>query len=127
MIGMRGYSFYSFGGNEILTLKAIYRFPIFDDVSLQVLHIGMQRIYVGFYFDFGNAWDDGTKLRDFKRDVGFELRVDGTSFYVFPMKIFASVSYGFDKFDKVVNKQKFSYGRELRFYFGVVFEFDSIE
>jgi len=127
LIGMRGYSFYSFGGNEILTLKAIYRFPIFDDVSLQVLHIGMQRIYVGFYFDFGNAWDDGTKLRDFKRDVGFELRVDGTSFYVFPMKIFASVSYGFDKFDKVINKQKFSYGRELRFYFGVVFEFDSIE
>ncbi len=127
LIGMRGYSFYSFGGNEILSLKLIYRFPIIEDVSLQVLHIGLQRIYSGLFFDFGNAWDDGTKLKDFKKDVGVELRFDGTSFYVFPMKIFASVAYGFDKFEKVINKEKFIFGREFRFYFGIVFEFDSLE
>ncbi|CUT01438.1 hypothetical protein JGI17_11171, partial [Candidatus Kryptonium thompsonii] len=40
---------------------------------------------------------------------------------------FASVAYGFDKFDKVINKVKYSFGRDVRFYFGVVFEFDSIE
>lgn len=127
LIGMRGYSFYSLGGNEILSLKMIYRFPIVDDISLQILHVGLQRIYSGIFFDFGNAWDDGTRLRDFKKDVGLEFRFDGTSFYVFPMKIFASVAYGFDKFEKIINKEKFSYGRELRFYFGVVFEFDSLE
>jgi len=127
LIGMRGYSFYSLGGNEFLSLKLIYRFPIIEDVSLQVLHIGLQRVYSGLFFDFGNAWDEGTRLRDFKKDVGIELRFDGTSFYVFPMKIFASVAYGFDKFEKVINKEKFSFGRELRFYFGVIFEFDSLE
>jgi len=79
------------------------------------------------FFDYGNAWNDGTRLKDFKKDVGVELRIDGTSFYVFPMKIFASVAYGFDKFDKVINKVKYSFGRDVRFYFGVVFEFDSIE
>ncbi len=127
LIGMRGYSFYSLGGNEVLMLRSIYRFPIFNDVSFQALHIGVNRVYFGVFFDFGNAWDNGMRLKDFKKDVGFELRLDGSSFYVFPMKIFVSASYGFNKFDKFVNKEKFSYGREWRFYFGVVFEFDSLE
>jgi len=127
LIGMRGYSFYSFGGNEILTLRTIYRFPVIDYFHLQILNLGFQRIYFGLFFDYGNAWNDGTRLKDFKKDVGVELRIDGTSFYVFPMKIFASVAYGFDKFDKVINKVKYSFGRDVRFYFGVVFEFDSIE
>lgn len=127
LVGMRGYSFYSLGGNEFLTLKILYRFPIFDDLSTQIFHVGVQRIYGSFFFDFGNAWDDGTKLKDFKKDIGLELRIDGTSFYIFPMKMFASVSYGFDKFDKIIKREKFKYGHELRFYFGVVFEFDLLE
>lgn len=127
LIGMRGYSFYSLGGNEVLMLRSIYRFPVFDDVSFQGLHIGVNKIYFGVFFGFGNAWDGKVSLRDFKKDVGVELRLDGSSFYVFPIKIFLSASYGFDRFDKIVNKEKFSYGRELRFYFGVVFEFDSLE
>ncbi len=127
LMGMRGYSFYSFGGNEIFVLKTVYRFPIVDYFHFQILNLGFQRIYGGVFFDFGNAWDDGTRLKDFKKDVGFELRIDGTSFYVFPMKIFASVAYGFDKFDKVINKVRYSFGHDVRFYFGIIFEFDSIE
>ncbi len=127
LVGMRGYSFYSFGGNEVMMLRTVYRFPAFDDISLQVLNVGVQRIYLGAFFDFGGAWEEKVNFRDFKKDVGIELRIDGNSFYVFPMKIFASVAYSFDKFDKVVNKEKFTYGCEFRFYFGIVFEFDSLE
>ncbi|MCX7761503.1 MAG: BamA/TamA family outer membrane protein [Candidatus Kryptonium sp.] len=127
LIGMRGYSFYSLGGNEIFTAKLVYRFPIVDNFSYQILHLGFQRVYAGVFFDFGNAWDERARLKDFKRDAGIELRIDGNSFYLFPMKIFASVAYGFDKFDKTISKVKYNFGREVRFYFGVVFDFDSIE
>jgi WD40 repeat protein len=127
LIGMRGYSFYSFGGNEVLMLRSVYRFPIYERLSFQFLQFGINRVYAGVFFDFGNAWNEKFNLDDFKKDAGIELRIDGTSFYVFPMKLFFSVAYGFDKFERVINKERFNYGREFRFYFGLVFEFDSLE
>jgi len=91
------------------------------------LQFGINRVYAGVFFDFGNAWNEKFNFGNFRKDAGIELRIDGTSFYVFPMKLFFSFAYGFDKFERVINKERFNYGREFRFYFGLVFEFDSLE
>ena len=39
-------------------------------------------------------------LKDFKKGVGAELRIQLNSYYLFPTSIFFNASYGFDKFSK---------------------------
>ena len=63
---------------------------------------------------------------DFKKDAGMELRLETFSFYAYPTRIFFNASYGFDKFTQFIKtrNETVTYGREWRFYFGVLFGFD---
>ena len=79
------------------------------------------------YADLGNAWTgDIPAFKQFKTDAGAELRLESFSFYAFPTRIFFNASYGFDRFDRFIPSQNttVSYGKEWRFYFGVLFDFD---
>jgi hypothetical protein len=57
---------------------------------------------------------------DFKRDIGFQLRLDTFSYYLFPTRFFAEAVY---PLDEVVN-HNVTYQKDWRFYFGALFEFD---
>jgi hypothetical protein len=65
-------------------------------------------------------------LRSFKTDAGAELRLESFSFYAYPTRVFFSAAYGFSRFDRFIPRlnQTVTYGKEWRFYFGVLFGFD---
>ncbi len=124
LVGMKGYPFYSIGGNEIATLNAAYRFPVWENIDIRVFQFYFDRLYGEFHADFGNAWTGTPAIRDFKRDVGFEIRLEAFSWYAYPTRIFFNGTYGLDAFTLTKNSATVPYGKEWRFYFGILFGFD---
>lgn len=124
LVGMKGYPFYSIGGNKIAVLNAAYRFPLWQNIDVRFLQIYFDKLYGEFHADYGNAWNGLPTIRSFKRDVGFELRLETFSWYAYPTRIFFNGTYGLDTFSITKNAKTVSYGKEWRFYFGVLFGFD---
>lgn len=122
--GMKGYPFYAIGGNELATLNAAYRFPIWENIDVRFLQFYFDRLYGEFHADAGNAWTTGTTLRDVKKDAGFEVRLEAFSWYAYPTRVFFNGTYGLDGFTLTKNGSTVSYGKEWRFYFGILFGFD---
>jgi sugar lactone lactonase YvrE len=127
LIGMKGYPFYAIGGNELAAVGLDYRFPLIDNIDVRFLPLYFDKLYASVYADLGNAWT-GTSpsLKDFKKDLGVQLRLESFSFYSYPTRIFFDATYGFDRFDRYVRSvnQTVTYGKEWRFYFGIMFGFD---
>jgi Tol biopolymer transport system component len=123
LIGLRGYPFYSIEGRKMIVTRTTYRFPIFNNMNLRLFHIYFDKLYLGAFFDYGNAFDeDVLKLSKFKKTAGLELRMDLFSFYNFPTKIFFNAAYGFDEFTKIeTDNTPLVYGKEWRYYLGISF------
>ena len=127
LAGMKGYTFYSLGGNEYTMANLTYRFPILEDIDQRLLNVIFNHIYGAVYGDVGSAWTGGGPRNvKFKRDAGVELRIDATSYYAFPTRIFLNATYGFDRFNYTIQGtgNKITYGREWNFHFGILFGFD---
>jgi Tol biopolymer transport system component len=125
LIGMKAYPFYAINGNEIFYLNLTYRFPLWRNIDSRIAHLYVDKIFFSVYGDFGNAWNNKeTKLNQFKKGAGAELRVALNSFYLFPTSIFFNASYGFDKFSRTAREKTVTYGKEWRYYAGVLFGFD---
>ncbi len=131
--GMKGYPFYAIGGNHYATANLTYRFPVAQNIDIQFLQFYFDKLFFSVYGDWGNAWDGkATQLKDFKKDIGFELRLQSFSYYVYPTSFAFNASYGMDQFSRLfpttVNSNELvTYGKEWRFYFTVLFSFDAIE
>jgi WD40 repeat protein len=127
LIGMKGYPFYAIGGNEMAMVGLNYRFPLIQNIDIRVLPFYFDKLYGSVYADVGNAWTGPSPgLKEFKKDIGFQLRLESFSFYSYPTRIFFDATYGFDRFDRYVRNvnQTVTYGKEWRFYFGILFGFD---
>ena len=127
LVGMRGYPFYSLGGNELAHFGMEYRFPLINKIDLRIFQLYFDKLYASVFADIGDAWDGKLPtLRQFKTDAGGELRLQSFSFYSYPTCFFFSAAYGFDRFGKYVSStnQTVTYGKEWRFYFGMLFGFD---
>ncbi|MBI3765797.1 MAG: PD40 domain-containing protein, partial [Ignavibacteriales bacterium] len=130
LAGMKGYPFYSLGGNEFAYANLTYRFPVLEHIDLRLLQLYFDKLYAAFYGDVGTAWTNGRDgtLRDqkFKRDAGVELRLEAFSYYAFPTRVFFNATYGFDQFNyyTTTSTTPFTYGKEWNFHFGVLFGFD---
>ena len=123
--GMKGYPFYSLGGGRMFTANVSYRFPLLQHIDKRISPLYLDKLYFSLYGDIGNAWDgNNTQLKDFKKDVGAELRLQAFSYYVFPTSIFLNAAYGLDQFTKRFRGADVTYGKELRLYFGILFGFD---
>ncbi|MDZ4713310.1 MAG: biopolymer transporter Tol [bacterium] len=123
--GMKGYPFYSLGGGRVAVANLTYRMPVFTNIDLRLSPLYLDKLYFSIYGDFGNAWDgDATKLNQFKKDIGAQLRLQAFSFYVFPTSIFFDAAYGFDEFTKTFQNKPVTYGKDWNFYFGMLFGFD---
>ena len=129
LIGMKGYTFWSIGGNRMVSLNLTYRYPLFRDVNKQFLQFYLSDVYLSAYGDVGNAWDGTPIGTRFKKDAGAELRFSGFSFYSFPTALFFDAAYSFDRFSEQVPQFKTyaTYGKEWRFYFGLTFSFDIVD
>ncbi|MEO8167524.1 MAG: DPP IV N-terminal domain-containing protein, partial [bacterium] len=125
LIGMKGYPFYAIGGNEIAVAGLEYRFPLINNIDIRFLQFYFDKFYASVYGDFGNAWSSvKPSLKDFKSDAGIEFRLESFSWYSYPTRIFFNASYGLNEFVKDVRGTPVKYGKEWRFYFGVLFGFD---
>ena len=127
LVGMKGYTFYALSGNSLATVGLTYRFPLIPNIDIRLGHLYLDKLYGSLYGDFGNSWTEtGQRLKDFKRDAGVEVRLQAFSFYAYPTSIFFNASYGFDRFSRYlkIQNQTVTYGKEWRFYFGVLFGFD---
>ena len=104
--------------------RSAYRFPVFKHIDLRLLHFYFDKLYVGAFYEYGNAFnEDKIRLSEFKGDAGLELRLDMYSFYNFPTRIFFNAAYGLDSFTKIekYNNVHLNYGKEWRYYVGVTF------
>jgi Tol biopolymer transport system component len=125
LLGMKAYPFYAISGNEIAWLNLTYRFPLFKDIDTRLGQLYLDKVFFSVYGDIGNAWTGSfPSLNEFKKGVGAEIRIALTSFYLFPTSIFVNGSYGFDKVQREVRDEIINYGKEWRFYAGVLFGFD---
>ena len=125
VLGMKGYPFYALGGNTVATAGVAYRFPLVRQINFRFLQFYFTKLYASVFGDIGNAWTGSPRLGGvWKKDAGFEFRLEAFSFYAYPTRFFFSGSYGFDKFDRVFSGTRVTYGKEWRFYFGVLFGFE---
>jgi hypothetical protein len=123
--GMKGYTFYALGGGRVATLNMTYRFPLLTKIDTRISPLYLDKLYLSIYGDYGNAWEgNDVKLNDFKKDIGAQLRLKAFSFYVFPTSIFFDAAYGFDSYTRTFLDKEVTYGKEWRFYFGMLFGFD---
>ena len=123
--GMKGYPFYSIGGGRMVFGNLTYRFPLISKIDTRVSPMYLDKLYLSFYGDYGNAWNGSDfNIREFKSDVGAQLRLQAFSFYVFPTSFFFDAAYGFNKFSDYYQGQPITYGQEWNFYFGMLFGFD---
>jgi Tol biopolymer transport system component len=131
LLGMRGYLYYSLGGRFVSTGQVSYKFPLFNDIDYDIVNLYFSRLYLNLFADIGNAWDNPEipSLNDFKRDIGFEIRLDMTSFHMFPTRVFFSGAYPLDEFTFYEDKREIwiRYKKQPRFYFGLLFDFDMRE
>lgn len=124
LIGMKSYPFYAVSGNEVGWLNLTYRFPLLTNIDSRFGHFYIDKIYLSFYGDLGNAWTGKIpSFGDFKKGAGTEIRIKMNSFYLFPTSIFFNASYSFDKFTRKIRGEDVTYGKEFQFYGGILFDF----
>ena len=127
LIGMKAYPFYAIEGNDLAWIHFAYRFPLARDIDVKFGHLYLDKIFLSINFDVGNAWTgEALKFEGTKKGIGAELRIHMNSYYLFPTDIFFNASYGLDQFQRIVNNQVITYGKEFRFYGGILFGFDIV-
>lgn len=127
LLGMRGYPYYAIGGNEMAVAGLEYRVPLVHNIDARFLHLYFDKLYASVFADIGNAWTGSMpNLRQFKTDIGAELRLESFSWYAYPTRLFISGAYGFDQFARSIRSRDtvVTYGKEWRFYLGILFGFD---
>jgi hypothetical protein len=118
--GVRGYPYYGLEGRYLLHGRATYRFPLFRNLKVSLLHLYFDKIYLAASYDYGGAFVKtkgfSSKLHD---SATLQLRADLFSFYGFPTRLGFDAAYGFDQFQN----RSFTYGKEWRYYFTLAFDF----
>jgi outer membrane translocation and assembly module TamA len=118
--GLKGYPYYSISGTQMAQFTFSYRFPVIRKWGKSLSWIHLDNVFLSAYGQAGNAWTGkGHSLDEWKKDVGLQLRLGLFSFYSFPMAFTFDAAYGLDR----LVENDLSYGRELRTYFGILFDF----
>jgi len=118
--GVRGYPYYSMEGRYLAHGRATLRVPLFRHMDFSLLHLYFDKIYLGVSYDYGGAFMKTAGMRQKLHDsINLQMRLNLSSFYVFPTQIFFNAAYGFDQF----KNRGVTYGQEWRYYFGLSFGF----
>lgn len=127
LIGMKAYPFYAVSGNELFWGHLEYRFPLFRNIDTRIGHLYLDKVFVSVYADIGDAWtgdENWPDVDELKKGAGAEVRIQMNSFYLFPTSVFFNASYGFDEINREIDENIVTYGKEWRFYGGILFGFD---
>ncbi len=118
--GLKGYPFYSIEGRKLAQISLAYRFPLYDFNRMRFLFFNLRETHLSIYGGAGNAWNSSDiDLNEWKREAGMQIRLSTFAFYTYPMALFFDAAYGLDQFSHKGQE----YGKEWRFYFGVLFDF----
>jgi len=120
LLGMKGYSYYSYGGERKILGTAMLNTPILKGINKALLNLYIRDLYGGIFFQYGDAWIGTARINEFKRTIGYSLRLGTYSFYAFPTAFEFQAAYGLDKFNDL---QGISRGNEWRYYFTLLFDF----
>ncbi len=130
--GMRSYPYFAIGGNTTAMAQLSYTFPLLPRINQQIGRHTLDKLYLRLFAETGNGWNGPLNIGDnLKTGAGAEMRFAFNSYYLFPLKLFVSGSYGFNKFDVNLPDEfitsssgSVQYGREFLFHFGLTFDFD---
>ena len=122
MSGLKGYPFYSIEGTKTALFDLSLRLPLLREKHIKLGWFIMQNSVIGAIFQLGDAWRHDVN-HDWKKSVGVQWRVNGFSFYNYPTAIELEIHKGLNKFDRVIKGETYSYGKELRTYFRLLFDF----
>ena len=120
LLGMKGYSYYSYGGERKILGTVTLNAPISNGINKALLNLYIRDLYGGIFFQYGDAWIGTARINEFKRTVGYSIRVGAYSFYAFPTAFEFQAAYGLDKFS---DEQGIVRGKEWRYYFTRLFDF----
>ena len=125
--GLRGYSYFSMGGTKTAMARLTYRFPIFRNLNRQSYALYLGSMYAGLFAEAGKAWTEDTfDLDGNKKDVGFDLRLKGFTFYSYPIAASLEAAYGLDNVvfhDPFNTFTTFYDGKRWNFYGSILFGF----
>lgn len=125
--GLRGYSYYSIGGTKNAMARLTYRFPIWRKIDYQLPGLYFQSIYAAVFAEAGKAWNENTfDIEDPQIGAGYELRVNGFTFFSYPLAVSFMGAYGFDMVeygDPFITELSFTEGQAWRYYGSVLFSF----
>ncbi|MCH8288090.1 MAG: PD40 domain-containing protein [Candidatus Marinimicrobia bacterium] len=120
LLGMKGYSYYSIGGERKLIGTTTLKVPVIKDINKTFLNLYFRDLYGGLFFQYGNAWIGDARINEFKRTVGYTIRLGAFSFYAFPTAFEFQGAYGLDKFTGSNGEKR---GGEWKYYFTLLFDF----
>ena len=120
LVGMKGYSYFSIEGNKMILNSLTYRAPILKNIDIQFGPLYFDKAYGSVSFFYGNNWKGNKlELKDFKKSIDFQIRMDIFSYYNYPTKLAFDAAYGFDRFESLGGVE----GKEWKFYFQLLFEY----
>ncbi|MDX1672768.1 MAG: DPP IV N-terminal domain-containing protein, partial [Balneolaceae bacterium] len=131
--GMRSYPFFALGGTTTAFAQFSYITPLLTDINRQLGRHTLDKLFMRLYAETGGIWGNTFDTESgLKTGVGAELRFAFNSYYLYPLKLFVSGSYGFDRFTVTLpgefitesGSNRIDYGRELLFHFGLTFDFN---
>ncbi|MCF7803019.1 MAG: hypothetical protein K9N46_10965 [Candidatus Marinimicrobia bacterium] len=124
MPGIKGYPFYSIEGSRLWNNTVQWMVPLVTGANWRFVQFNFRDIYLGPYYQIGDAWTDGINNIEWKQAAGMELRIGGFSFYMYPTAITLDAAYGFNSFTLQSDDTE-GYGEEWRYYLKLLFEFDT--
>ena len=122
MSGLKGYPFYGIEGTRTALVDLSLRYPILREKHVKLGWFIMQNSVIGAIFQFGDAWRDKDDQM-WKKSAGLQWRINGFSFYNYPTAIELEIHKGLTKFNRTIKGESYSYGKEYRTYFRLLFDF----
>ncbi|GAB4187771.1 MAG: hypothetical protein Kow00108_24640 [Calditrichia bacterium] len=122
LLGLKGYSYYSLEGRNMLLISYYYRFPLLRNINKKIGVAYLKHLYLAPFFQHGNAWDGpfSPDFNEFKRNAGLQVRLNLFSYYFVPLSVFYEYAVPLD--DHVA--RNINYKKQARHYFGILFDFD---
>ncbi|MEX0681514.1 MAG: hypothetical protein WD097_09045 [Balneolales bacterium] len=133
MTGMRSYPYFALGGSTTAFSQFSWFIPLKTDIYRQMGRITLDKIFLRLFSEAGNGWGGPLGIdKNIKTGVGAELRIGMNSYYLFPTSFFISGAYGFNAYDLQLPDAfitetpsgRVSYGNQVMFHFGLLFDFD---
>jgi hypothetical protein len=91
MDGIRGYTYFSIGGQRAALASGTYRFPILRNINRQLSWLSFRDIYGGVFYEAAKSWRNHNEAMGVSNDiytsVGGEVRVMLNSWYAYPTAI----------------------------------------